>query len=355
MDGIFKKIPGIIEYKKVQLISGGISNKNYRIISANSRDLDQLVTLFPKPETWWKIQKEEFIVNLYSKKNIPSAKILGTGYLGSEGHTYGYILREFIQGEDLDVFLRDKVPDPEELRRLLTQLGDILGTLHSIRVNNFGLLKEDLASSFDIGKQPPTPNWQEYIDGLMLRRDYLSKKIYKNRVYGNVSGADVQDIFKSSYALYKEHRVSLEKVNQPFLIHYDMLFKNIIVSHKTQLARWQIVAIIDNEWVSAGDPDVDLIQIENAAYFSPNKDMLSQYWDSFTEAYSRRKPVPKHINSKRIIYHMMRLLFYLIEVYGTSQPEMVIGNVKNVENIEANYVFLNQLIASNKVDFSLFE
>ncbi|PIZ98752.1 MAG: hypothetical protein COX78_02820, partial [Candidatus Levybacteria bacterium CG_4_10_14_0_2_um_filter_35_8] len=49
------------------------SNRNYRIISANPKKSDQLVTLLPNMKTWWKADKEELITNLYKNKNIPSA------------------------------------------------------------------------------------------------------------------------------------------------------------------------------------------------------------------------------------------------------------------------------------------
>ena len=47
MKQILEKIPGIRKYKKFQLVSGGISNQNYRIISPNTSKTDWLLTLYP--------------------------------------------------------------------------------------------------------------------------------------------------------------------------------------------------------------------------------------------------------------------------------------------------------------------
>ena len=282
--------------------------------------------------------------------------IINTGYINYNNTTYRYILKEFVKGKDFYTFLlEEKNPTTKDWISLLTQLGNILGTLHSFSMgSSYGLLREGSTSGSDAKNIPAAPTWQKYIDKLMTNRKYFSKKLDKKRSYRNITGVDIQNIFKYSYKLYKDHRNVLTKVTQPFLIHYDMLFKNIIVSYNIQLARWEIVAIIDNEWASAGDPDIDLIQIENAAYFSSHKEVFRTYWNFFTRAYVRKKTVSKDIENKRLIYHMMRSLFYLIEVYGMDQSEIITRDTKNIQNIEANYLFLERLINSGKVDFSLY-
>ena len=299
MEDLFKKIPELVNYRKAELISGGISNQNYRIISTDPNKSDQLVTLFPNMKIWWKADKEELITNLYKKKNIPSTTILNTGYINHKNHTYRYILREFVKEKDFDIFLRDeKYLSPKDLISLLTQLGNILGTLHSISMSSYGLLIENSISGSDIKKVFPASNWQRYVDRLMMNRKNLSKRLDMKRAYGSITGADIQKIFKSSYTLYKDYRSVLTKVTQPFLIHYDMSLKNIIVNYNIQLDQWEISAIIDNEWVSAGDPDIDLIQIENSVHFSSHKEAFKKYWSFFIEAYAKKKTFSKDIGKK---------------------------------------------------------
>lgn len=355
MDDIFKKIPEIENYRKVKLVSGGISNQSYRIISANSTNADQLITLFSNAKTWWKADKEKLVTNLYKNKSIPSTTILNTGYINHKDHIYRYILREFVKEKDFRTLLRDeKSLASKDWLSLLTQLGNILGNIHSIPMSNYGLLRENSISGSDIKNVPATSSWLKYVDKLMMNREYLSKRLNKKKVYGSVTGADIQNISKASYAFYENHRAILTKVTQPFLIHYDMLLENIIVNYNIQLTRWEISAIIDNEWVSAGDPDIDLIQIENSAYFSSHKEAFKKYWSFFIEAYAKKKTFSKDISKKRLIYHMMRSLFYLIDVYRMDQAEIIARDTKNIQNIETNYIFLKQLIGLEKINFSLF-
>jgi len=187
----------------------------------------------------------------------------------------------------------------------------------------------------------------------MVDRGLLSERLDQGKTYGKLRGVDVQKIYKSSYELYINYRDVLKNVSQPFLIHYDMLLKNIIVKFNLRLSRWEVSAVIDNEWVSVGDPDIDLIQIENSVYFSLFRESFKKYWSFFTKAYGRKKMISKDIGKKRIIYHMIRSLFYLIEVYRTDKEEIVARNTKNIRNIEENYRFLKRLVDQEKVDFAL--
>lgn len=356
MNDNFRKIPKIISYKNIYLISDGISNLNYRIVSDNESTSDQLLTIYPNKQDWWKADKEESITKLYKEKEISSIRLLGTGYIRYKNHNSRYLLREYVKEKDFDMFLNEK-PSllPKEWVTLLMQWGDKMGKLHSIPMNGYGLLRKNKITGSDTGDVPAASNWQKYIDNLMLNREKISKQIDKKNKYGTITGLDIQNIFESSYSFYKKHRSALLSVKESYLIHYDMLLKNIIINYNNHLSLWEISAIIDNEWVSAGDPDIDLIQIENSIFFNTQKETIANYWKFFTKSYSKNKRFSKDIDKKRLIYHMMRSLFYLMEVFRFDRPKVVSIDERSIQNIEANYLFLQQLIHSEKVGFSLFE
>lgn len=355
MDDIYKKIPRIGDFRKVNLVSGGISNQNYRIIPTNSANKELLLTLFPDAKTWWRADKEKLITNLYQDHDIPSSAILNIGYINHKNHIYRYLLREFVKEKDFQALLQDeKKLSPIDWAGLLTQLGNILGNLHSIPMKGYGLLRENSISSSDTGNAPADSSWPEFVDNLMADKKHLAKKLDRRRVYGNITGADIQNIFDISLLFYAKHREVLTKATQPFLIHFDILLENIIVNYDIQLSRWKISAIIDNEWASAGDPDIDLIQLENSAYFSSHKKTFKEYWHFFSEAYAKKKTISKDIGKKALIYHMMRSLFYLMEMYRQDQTGIITIDAKNTQKIESNYIFLRRLINSGKVGFSLF-
>lgn len=351
----FNKIPKIVKHTKFSLVSGGISNQNYRIISIDSTQPDQIVTLISNKTDWWKADKEQLISELFKVNNIPSTTVRDIGYVNFNNNFFRYILRDFVKGKDFDDYLIDENNSLNcDLAKLLTELGGVLGAIHSVSVESYGLVKKHMTSGSDMEDLPPALSWRSYVDRLMLNRKYLVEKLKLNRTYGSVSVKDIKKLFTVSYAFYKAHSDILTTVNQPFLIHYDMLFKNIIVNYNIQHTEWEIAAIIDNEWVSGGDPDVDLIQVENAAYFSPHKDTLANYWRFFDVSYTAKKEYSKNINGKRLIYHMIRSLFYLIELYARDCPTTIIDSPKIIKKVEANYFFLRSLINSGKVEYSLF-
>ena len=347
MKQIIKKISGLTNYEIAEQLSGGISNQNFRLISNNPDKQDLVITIYGEPETWWKADKEVLIAKLYGKYGIPSAEILRNGYFEDSGKIYRYSLRKFIKEKDLSVLLcKDKKLRTEDWPNLLAQLGAIMKTLHSVSMTNYGLLLDNSISGSDISIIPAASTWQKYVDRLILNRKYMVGRLNRKKTIGNITGADIQSIFAASYEFYKHNSGVLESVKEPKLIHYDVLLSNIIVTRNDSLNRCEITAIIDNEWVSAGDPDIDLVQLENAAYFSSERESFKKHWPCFTKAYLGGNSYSKDIHEKRNIYHMMRSLFYIIAVFNLSSIEN-----QNLKKIEANYELVNRIIKSRKVGF----
>jgi hypothetical protein len=143
-------------------------------------------------------------------------------------------------------------------------------------------------------------------------------------------------------------------VSNASLIHYDLLLNNIIVNYNLKKKHWEISAIIDNEWVSTVDSDIDLIQLENCIYFNQHRDTFKRYWKFFEKAYMRHGIISKDIAEKRVIYHMTRSLFYLMEVYRKDREKVVYPTNSTIRNIKNNYKFLQRLVSKGEIDFSLF-
>jgi hypothetical protein len=165
MDNLLRQIPNIGNYKSSQLISEGISNQNYKIILENNSTATLLATLFPNENIWWKADKEKFITNFYSKNNIPSATVLNTGYITHNQLKYRYLLREFVQEKDFSALLMDnKTLLPNDWISLLTDLGDILGILHKIHLDSYGLVRDGSIPESNIQLINPVNSWSDYMD-----------------------------------------------------------------------------------------------------------------------------------------------------------------------------------------------
>lgn len=352
----FNHIPNLCTFKKIDLLSGGISNQNYHIISRDPSKPDQLLTLFPDRKTWWKISKEKWILDIYKNNNIPSAQIISIGFAHGKLQTYRYILRNFIRSQDLHAFfLNNPFPNSASCISLLADLGNILGLMHSISMQGFGLLRNKSVSGSDSRLVPAASAWPTYIDNLMSARGKLASRIDKKKRFGSVTGLDIQNIFNASYAMFNNTKINLNTVTQPSFIHNDILFKNIIVDLDPSSSTWHVTAIIDNEWASSGDPDLDLIQLENCIYMSPAKETLLSHKHYFVEAYTKKRGFLKNVNKKRDIYHMMRSLFYLIAVYESRQSASFTIDSGAIKNIEANYIFLSALLKGKLPKISLFD
>lgn len=80
----------------------------------------------------------------------------------------------------------------------------------------------------------------------------------------------------------------------------------------------------------------------------PNNKLLIDSWKYFINSYIQKRKYDPDISKKRSIYHMIRSLFYIMEAFRQNQIKMNEDNIKTVQSIEKNYLFLNKLIYSNK-------
>jgi hypothetical protein len=65
-----------------------------------------------------------------------------------------------------------------------------------------------------------------------------------------------------------------------------------------------------------GDPDIDLIQIENWLQFAPYKEKFIRYKKSFIESYIQNRAISKDFERKRRLYNMVRSISYLAVVFS---------------------------------------
>lgn len=348
----FKKIPGTIKPRFIKKISGGISNLNYRIYSIGNKAEDQILTLFHDKSMWWKAGKEEFLSKYFNKIGIPSFKVIRIGYLNISNQKSKYLLREFIYEEDFEEYLTKRKVSSKDLNILLFELGSILGTLHSVKGIRNGLIKEGFSLLEGI-EDCSDLSWSSYIDKVFEDKLSVSYSINPKRKIGKLTGKDVNNLFNSSFSFYKKRRKSLRSNSKPSLIHNDLLLKNIIIDSKPKNKNCRIAGIIDYEWMSFGDTMIDLIHLENAIYFSSYRDTFSSSWNYFEKGYTKMRKIPKNIEDKRLIYHIMRSLFFIMELFKETDINPDLNGII-VAKIEKNFSFVEEILNSGKLDFSLF-
>ncbi len=340
---IIKSIAGDVTISRMP---GGISNENYRVTPING-DPERFLTLFPESEDFWKIKKDLKVSSILSGVNVPIPKIFDHGYKIEDERVVGYLLKEFIDGKDFDAVMMDAENlSPKDWETLLGQLGIALSTMHNVPLGGFGLLKSDSISGSEARDIPHAMSWIDFIDTMMLDKERLIEKIDGSRQYGSITGADIKKIFSEAKLFYLTNKHDLDNVPVPFLTHNDMRMGNVMATQVGGV--WSLGALIDHEWVLAGDPDIDLVQIENWLQFAPYKDNFIKYKNTFIDAYKSNRAIPRNFDRKRRLYNMIRSISYLAVVFGLNDPIEFSSNPQNLANVGKHFSLLESAINNNK-------
>jgi hypothetical protein len=340
---------------KIELLSNGISNINYKISSEKDKNRKYVLTIFPNKENWWKIDKEIYLDKLLNINGIKTTKILKSGNIQNSKYKSKYLLKEFIPNVDFYYYLKitDEISS-EDFSNFFLDLGSTLKKIHTISLNGFGMIKIKTNSENLCTAYTSFNNWVDFTDYEMESKVRICKNLDRKSKIGSLSSTEIIKIFELSHKFYNTYRVSLKNVNKSKLIHNDILFENLIIFKEKEF-RASLNAIIDNEWMSAGDPLIDLVQLENAIYFNSRKTEIKKYWSFFINAYTENEKliIDENFKKKRLVYHMMRSLFYLIEVFGMNRNKQIVLSTEFIKNIQNNYIFVKKIINRERLDLNL--
>jgi len=346
---------GIIGDARVTMQEGGIINSNFRIDSVSDSSKSFFLTIYSSKDNWWKVKKNVRMGHLLEEAGVPTPKIIKYGLFDNEGKLEAFLLREYISGETYDsLMLSENKLGEMDWIRLLSSFGDNLARIHKIGFDSFGMVKGSNITNSPSNRISHSPNWISFFDQLINERRGRLASIYPEMKIGNVNGTDIYTLFDSIMEYYSIHRNSLLSVVQPYLTHNDLINTNLLASKMNEDRNgWVLAGILDTEWSLAGDPDYDLIQIENWVQFAPYRNKFNNYFPYFINSYQQNRTISPDLEDKRGIYHIARSISYLTSVFDYDY-EVFASSRLHIHQVQEHLAFLQNVVRNN-YEFKLFK
>ncbi|MCA9875399.1 MAG: phosphotransferase [Anaerolineales bacterium] len=222
------------------------------------------------------MRRETAVMQLVEKEvDIPVARLLA--YDGSRrvlDRDYMFVAR--LAGRPLDQAKADM--PPQELARVLHQLGEYAARIHALPGARFGYDCPDLSAS----------SWREAF--LRMTGALLDD--------GEGLGVALPVPYTAVRARLEELAPLLDGVDVPRLVHWDLWEGNIFVDVVD--GRTAITGIIDWERALWGDPEIDQVMFRDAA-------------DPFWGGYGRSPSAAPAAETRRALYRLYLWLIMLIE------------------------------------------
>lgn len=296
---------------------------------------------------FWKIGKDVKITSLFEDIQIPNSKIVKFGIKQDGQLPIGYLLKQFIEGVDLDNYLRQNSNhNLANLGDCFYQLGSCLAKIHGVELGSFGLIRSTFISGNEFLKERSTKNWQNFLITMLISRKSQLYSLEEGKTFGSVSVPHLKEIYQKTLLFFNENIDLVKDVSVPLLTHNDMHFRNIMVNEID--AQPNLAAIIDTEWALAGDPEIDLVQIESWLNFVSYKNLVVNLIPSLIDGYEQHRKISENFSDKRRLYHAIRSISYLITVFGIENPELFAANKQNILNIEKHFELLETAIDPQK-------
>lgn len=340
---IIKRITGSSVY---QQLPGGISNQNYKVFIPNE-EKHILLTLYPQTTNWWKVEKEHSIQKLLEQSSVPHPSLIKTGYIFHDQTRIAFVIREYIYGESFDELLVRNDISESNWANVLRELGLALAKIHSIPLQSFGLIRGKEISSSMMAQTPPAARWSYFVEqDLRSILNSIGSLPHYRRI-GLVDQKKLKEIAECAFGLYLELKDSLFSVTQAYLTHNDARFGNFIVNIDPLTNSYRLSSIIDFEWALGGDPEIDLIQIENWLQFTSYLEQFMAHKHVFIRAYTQKRKVSEDYSHKRVVYHMYRSLSYLQAVFTKYDSSFVTS--ETISYVERHFTIIESIVL-RKVD-----
>jgi Ser/Thr protein kinase RdoA (MazF antagonist) len=206
-------------------------------------------------------------------KDFPIAKVVKLDY-SKKVIDKPYIITEKIEGESL-LKAYDNVKNKEEL---FEQIGEIYGKMHSIKLDKYGELDENL-NLIKVHRSIYVKNCEKMSRTL--------KKIEDRKLLSKKS-------VESHKKFFENHKELLKKENGPVLCHGDSALTNIIV--KKEGGKYKVSGIIDFEFCRSSGVVHDLF----GGFQRFHKKYA--YKDSLVKGHSKYCDVPKEWEDLTLLY-----------------------------------------------------
>ena len=240
-------------------IIAGVDNEVYDVISDKNHQL--IVRISHKDNH--RFEGERWALHAARKVGVPTPQVLLIEQAAYDDSTVTFCIEEKLPGKPLDVLLKDGLNS--DVSKAIDQIGEVLGKLHSVKVDGFGYFQPD-------GKGQQT----SFVE-IMLMANERQVELYEAAKKWNVPTKNIT----AGLELLNNHR-ELYQFNSPVLVHGDLGQKHILVEGD------HISGIIDMQDCSGNHPVIDFVMWD--AYWSeriPTSRIVASYGDKslFTGSY----------------------------------------------------------------------
>ncbi len=210
-----------------------------------------------------RFEGERWALNAARKVGVPAPQVLLIEQAAYDDTTVTFCIEEKLPGKPLDVLLKDGLNS--DLNKAIDQIGEVLGKLHSVKVDGFGYL------------QPDGKGEQTSFAEIMLMANERQAELYEAAKKWNVP---IKNITAGLELLNKNRE--LYQFNTPVLVHGDLGQKHILVEGD------HISGIIDMQDCSGNHPVIDFVIWD--AYWSeriPTSKLMASYGNKslFADSY----------------------------------------------------------------------
>lgn len=344
---ILRHLPQRPEDYTIKKLEGGISSDVYKVEGVNRGESNQIpvvFTLFRDSADWWKVDKEVEVRQLVKNDvEVLIPKLYDAGFDTLEGKTFGYLMREFITGEDMHTVLESRLSGEnrdEDVRDLARDLGYRFAALHSHNASLYGMIGNREGSKFQ--------SWEDYVLTQIADETRLFSALSKDRRIGRVSAGKVNEMLPQLEIVVGSNQSSLKDITDSALAHGDAHLGNVIANNGT--GSWRVKGMIDIEAAVGGDPEIDVSFVENWLYIFPYKDDFYKQAETFKQGYSTLRQPSYQYSQRRLVYHTFRSLAYLRTVLEFNQQEFLRDHPRGEMYVDRHMQILESLAEGNNLE-----
>lgn len=238
---------------------------------------------------------EVFVYSVLQETIVPVPKILVQDF--SKGLVdFDYFIMKKLQGDNW-MNVSEKISLHNE-QKLVAEIGQYAATLHNIKGNYFGYIKEDEKFQFR--------DWRSAFQAMVHMLIEDGRKDGVGLPYD-----EILDAFEPLWWI-------LNEIKEPCLVNFDMWKKNIMLGERD--GQYFVEAIIDHERAFYGDPYAEFIsiqticgEVEHNKVFQDNYSLISGKAFSFT----------RNDKIRMFMYDIYLALLMGVEVYRYNEKDTI--------------------------------
>ena len=317
-------------------VGGGLTNSSFKLL--HSDRTVTFVTITDVAQTQRELHDEVCVSKLLNSVGIKTPRILKLGSF--------FIEKELMTGVNLDEFFLSS-PSESDTVRVISGLGESLRKLHSFEFKHFGKINFEISDG-------SSESWLSYLRNRLRKIELRISQLDQAVRFGRFGNHDLQEALESTLRLFEEAKPYLSQIAHPRLIHGDARLANFMA--KTDQGVWKFDAIIDLDCCIAGDPDLDIVQIENWLQFTEYGDRIIKLKNTLSAG---DRSLFRNDRGKKYrwrFYHCLRSLEYLLEVSEISirEPELAKGD-KIIGYVSKHSELIHKLLHNERLNYQFIQ